>query len=119
MEVVHALFRQEDGGWSARSPEAPGYRAFAPTLDEVIRLAHEGIPFFLERAVTVVDVFEAVPAAVNAAVTSDAVSMVTNATTGGGGLILTASGANPAIVQSPRPAVRSATVKAEPAEQVA
>ncbi len=117
MEVVHAVFRREDRGWSAHCPEAPGYRAFAESLDEVVRLAHEGIPFFLEREVTVADNFQAIPAATNAAVTANAFSVVRSATTGGG-VISNATAADPATVPSPVPAVRSAVPKVL-AQQVA
>lgn len=52
MQTMQVVYRQEEGGWSARCPEAPGYTAFAKSFSEVVQLAHEGIPFFVGHAVT-------------------------------------------------------------------
>ena len=52
MPTMQVVYRQEEGGWSARCPEAPGYTAFAKSFSEVVQLAHEGIPFFVGHPVT-------------------------------------------------------------------
>ena len=113
MEVVHAVFRQEDTGWSAHCPEAPGYRAFAASLEEVMQLAHGGIPFYLDRAVRIVDIFESVAGVPNGTIAAtNALQTVMNTTGGAGGLIVTATGAEPATVPSP-------VASKVPAQQVA
>lgn len=38
--------------WSAQSPDVPGWRAQAPTYEELRTLAEEQIPFVLDRVVT-------------------------------------------------------------------
>jgi predicted RNase H-like HicB family nuclease len=50
---------EEDGGWSVDSPDAPGYMAYAPTLDEARRLANEGLAFYLGVPVAIYDPTEA------------------------------------------------------------
>jgi predicted RNase H-like HicB family nuclease len=55
MRAVHVAYRQEDGGgWSAVSPEAPGWTAFAESFDEIVKLAQEGLPFFLGEGATII-----------------------------------------------------------------
>lgn len=54
--VVTVYFHEEDGGgWSADSPDAPGYMAYADTLDECRVRAQEGLRFFLDRPVAIYD----------------------------------------------------------------
>jgi predicted RNase H-like HicB family nuclease len=48
---MQVVYRQEEGGWSARCPEAPGYTAFAESFSEVVQLARDGIPFFVGQPV--------------------------------------------------------------------
>lgn len=49
MELIRVLYRVEDGSWSARSPDFPGWLAVADTYEECRRFAEEGIPWALER----------------------------------------------------------------------
>jgi predicted RNase H-like HicB family nuclease len=49
MRPVLVLYDHEaDSGWTAESPDAPGYMAYADSFDEVRRLAHEGLRLFFE-----------------------------------------------------------------------
>lgn len=55
-EVVTVYYHvEEDGGWSAESPEAPGYMAYAPTLEECRERVREGLAFFLDRPIAIYD----------------------------------------------------------------
>lgn len=49
MEPIRVLYRVEDGTWSARSPDLPGWLAVADTYEECRKFAEEGIPWTLER----------------------------------------------------------------------
>jgi predicted RNase H-like HicB family nuclease len=54
MKRVSLIYRVEgERGWSAFSPEVPGYRAFGDDYADARRLALEGLPFFLGEPVTV------------------------------------------------------------------
>ncbi len=54
--VVTVYFHvEDDGGWSAESPDAPGYMAYAPTLEECRLRALEGLGFFLDRPIAIYD----------------------------------------------------------------
>ena len=42
-------------GWWATSPDIPGYLAIAATEDALRDLVHEGVPWFLEEEVEIVE----------------------------------------------------------------
>jgi predicted RNase H-like HicB family nuclease len=48
MRNVKVLYRPEGPGWVASSPEAPDYIAYAESLAEAVKLAHEGIAFHFD-----------------------------------------------------------------------
>jgi predicted RNase H-like HicB family nuclease len=53
VQIVYV--NEDDGGWSARSPQVRGWTAYARSFAEVQRRAHEGIPFFLGGPVLIYD----------------------------------------------------------------
>jgi len=55
MRQVHLEYINDDGTWSAESPEVPGYSALGDSREEVAELAREGLPFFLGEPVIVID----------------------------------------------------------------
>lgn len=50
MRSVRLDYRSEGTGWAVSSPDATDYIAYAESLPEAIRLAHEGIAFHLDVA---------------------------------------------------------------------
>lgn len=56
MRTVTVQYDHDEGyGWTAESPEAPDYLAFAKTFEEVRRLAHEGLPLFIDEPIAIHD----------------------------------------------------------------
>jgi predicted RNase H-like HicB family nuclease len=48
--TVQVIYHDEPDGWWAESPDVDGFGAAGESLEEVRRLAAEGIPFYLETA---------------------------------------------------------------------
>lgn len=46
--VVNIYYEWEPEGWSATSPDLPGYLAYGESLEEARALVREGVPFHLE-----------------------------------------------------------------------
>lgn len=55
MKRVRAIYHQDGESWWAESPDAPGWSAAADDLDELRRVAREGLHFFLDEEVIVLD----------------------------------------------------------------
>jgi predicted RNase H-like HicB family nuclease len=55
METVTVIYHCEDGTWWAEAPRVPGWTAAADSLNELTKLAEEGVRFALEREDVVVD----------------------------------------------------------------
>ncbi len=49
MEIVHVVYHHDPKAWWADSPSVPGWTATAETLDELRRLAEDGVRFALDR----------------------------------------------------------------------
>ena len=48
MDPVRVIYREHPGhGWSAESPDLPGWRMFGNSYDDARRLAEEGVRFVL------------------------------------------------------------------------
>jgi predicted RNase H-like HicB family nuclease len=46
---------REGSGWTAESPEAPGYLAYADTFEEVRQMAHEGLRLYFGAEPVTID----------------------------------------------------------------
>lgn len=47
--TVRVLYREDEGTWTALSPEVPRWTVAADTYAEAHRLAEEGVRFVLDR----------------------------------------------------------------------
>ncbi len=56
MRTVRVIYEYHPEGWVAESPDEPGWTAFGDSYHEVRELAHEGIPFFVEEEVSIVEI---------------------------------------------------------------
>jgi predicted RNase H-like HicB family nuclease len=55
MRTVRVIYEYYPESWVAESPDVPGWMAFGDSLREVRELTKEGIPFFVEEDVSIVD----------------------------------------------------------------
>ena len=61
MRTVRVEYRQEDDGtWSATSPDIPRYTAVGKTYPAIKRMVHTGVPFFLNLPARKVSFLETV-----------------------------------------------------------
>ncbi len=51
MDSVRVIYHHEADGWWAESPDIEGWSVAGQTYAEVVKLAEEGVPFALDRAV--------------------------------------------------------------------
>lgn len=51
-KTVRVIYHHEAHGWWAESPDVEGWSATDDSYAEVVKLAEEGIPFAVERPVT-------------------------------------------------------------------
>jgi predicted RNase H-like HicB family nuclease len=49
---IVVLYHRESDGWWAESPDAPGFTAVAPTMEELEKRVEEGLRFHFEHADT-------------------------------------------------------------------
>lgn len=47
MKAVRIIYRHEEGGWWAESPDVEGWSAAGDSHAEVVKLAQEGVSFAL------------------------------------------------------------------------
>lgn len=62
MEPICVIHHCEDDKWWSESPDVPGWYAAGASLEEVRRLAEEGVRFALERDDVTVEHFVPAPA---------------------------------------------------------
>jgi len=49
MDPIRVIYRESSGhGWSADSPDMPGWRVFGESYEDTRRLAEEGVRFYLD-----------------------------------------------------------------------
>lgn len=49
MDPIRVIYRESPGhGWSAESPDLPGWRVFGDSYEDARRLADEGVRFALD-----------------------------------------------------------------------
>ena len=48
--AITIIYHQEPDGFWAESPDAPGFTAVAPTMEELEQRVEEGLKFYLESA---------------------------------------------------------------------
>lgn len=57
MKTIKVVYSRYPESWVATSPDIQGYTALDDSYDELRKLVHEGIPFFVGEPVEIIETF--------------------------------------------------------------